>query len=131
MDTIKVVCGIICKGDKIFICRRKPEKSMGGYWEFPGGKIEAGESFEESLIRELDEELGMKVVPLNHFTTVIHTYDTFIIELIALKCRLVEKPTKLTDHDAADWVSAKDLKNIQFAPADILIIQELLSQETK
>ena len=58
---IKVVCGIIFKDQKIFICRRNPEASLGGYWEFPGGKIEEGEDHRESLKRELMEELLMDV----------------------------------------------------------------------
>ncbi|MGJ1538181.1 NUDIX domain-containing protein [Sphingobacterium multivorum] len=55
MDLITVVCGIIFKDDLVLICRRKAEKSLGGYWEFPGGKVEDGESNEESLLRELIE----------------------------------------------------------------------------
>ncbi|MFA4977167.1 MAG: NUDIX domain-containing protein [Sphingobacterium sp.] len=72
MDLITVVCGIIFKDDLVLICRRKPEKSLGGYWEFPGGKVEDGESNEESLLRELIEELNLKVKIKQHFFDTVH-----------------------------------------------------------
>ena len=84
MGIIKVVCGIIFKENKIFICRRKSEKSLGGYWEFPGGKVEQGESNEASLSRELMEELGMKVEVNGFYIGNIHAYEKFTIELIAM-----------------------------------------------
>ncbi|MFM7683912.1 MAG: NUDIX domain-containing protein, partial [Bacteroidota bacterium] len=62
MDTIRVVCGVVFDNEKVFICRRKQGKSLAGYWEFPGGKIEGSESFEQALKRELNEELEMEVV---------------------------------------------------------------------
>jgi len=129
MGLIKVVCGIIFKDGKVLICRRKPEKSLGGYWEFPGGKIEDGESNEESLNRELLEELGMKVDVKNYFRTNIHTYEKFTIELIAYKCHFIHANYKLTDHDTYKWVSVKDLKNINLAPADIPLAIELLNSD--
>ncbi len=128
MDTIKVVCGIIFKNDKVFICRRKPEKSLGGYWEFPGGKIEASETPEQSLERELNEELGMKVTVLEHFANNIHDYGNIKIELIAFKCRFIEANFQLTDHDLIEWIDAKDLSNIKLAPADIPIAKLVLKR---
>jgi len=72
MATIKVVCGIIFKNDLVLICRRKPEKSLGGDWEFPGGKVKASESYEESLRRELIEELNLTIKIKRHFRSAIH-----------------------------------------------------------
>ncbi|WP_197086609.1 NUDIX domain-containing protein [Sphingobacterium sp. IITKGP-BTPF85] len=62
----KVLCGLIIKDQQILICRRKPEKSLGGYWEFPGGKLEEGETYEECLAREIQEELDLRVTVKNH-----------------------------------------------------------------
>ncbi|SIN78463.1 (deoxy)nucleoside triphosphate pyrophosphohydrolase [Algoriphagus halophilus] len=127
MKTIKVVCGIIFNDDKVFICRRKPEKSLGGYWEFPGGKIEEGESNEASLSRELMEEIGMKVEVKDYFKTNFHNYGKFKIELIAYKCNFLDAIFELTDHDSFEWVSVEDLNNWNLAPADIPIALELIS----
>ena len=123
---IKVVCGIIFKDDRILICKRGSHKSLGGYWEFPGGKIENGEKHEDSLSRELMEELGMKVKIGEHFKTVVHKYEHFTIELISYTCHYIEANFILTDHDSFEWVHANDLINWNLAPADIPIATELL-----
>jgi len=120
---IKVVCGIIWKENKIFIARRKPEKSLGGYWEFPGGKIEKGEDPETALARELKEELGMEIMVGKYLGENIHNYDTFTIELISHKCEFVSASYQLTDHDAYIFVSPEELLNYKLAPADIYFIQ--------
>lgn len=125
MDTIKVVCGIIYNDNKVLICRRKIELSFGGYWEFPGGKIEKGESHETSLTRELMEELGMIVEIKEHFDTSIYNYGEITIELIAYKCVYIEAKFNLIDHDKIEWVYIKDLINWDFAPADISIVNHL------
>ncbi len=126
MDIIKVVCGIIFNDNKVFICRRKPEKTLGGYWEFPGGKIEKGEKYEASLSRELIEELGMKVDVKKYFRTNLHDYGEFIIELIAYKCNFLHANYELTDHDSYKWIEINDLNNLNLAPADIPIAKELI-----
>ncbi len=129
MDIIRVVCGIILQNEKVFICRRKPNKSLGGYWEFPGGKIEKGEKEEDSLIRELQEELGMSVEVLKHFKNLIHDYGNFKIELISYKCNFISSSFELTDHDAYEWINISELKKWKLAPADIPIAEELMHQE--
>jgi len=126
MDIIKVVCGIIFKEDKIFICRRNQQKILSGYWEFPGGKIEIGEKAEDSLVRELQEELGMDVSIDKYFKTVIHRYETFTIELISYICQFQKASYKLTDHDAYEWVDRSDLNKRLLAPADIPIAEALI-----
>ncbi len=131
METVKVVCGIIFNDNKVFICRRMPKKSLGGYWEFPGGKIEQGESNEASLTRELIEELGMSVEVKDYFKTNLHDYGKFIIELIAYKCNFIDANFRLTDHDKYEWVNVKDLSNWNLAPADIPIAKELIIDDKK
>ena len=126
MAIIKVVCGIIFKEDKLFICRRSSNKSLSGYWEFPGGKVEQDETFEASLKRELREELGMDVNVQNYFDTVIHEYENFTIELIAYRCEFIEASYKLTDHDKYEWIDLNTLLNYNLAPADIPIAEKLV-----
>lgn len=128
MDLIKVVCGIIFKDDLVLICRRKPEKSLGGYWEFPGGKVEDGESNEESLLRELIEELNLKVKIKQHFFDTVHQYDNGAIELISFICETENIASESTDHDQLEWVKISDLLNWKLAPADIPIAKELIEK---
>jgi len=128
MDMIKVVCGIIYKDNEIFLCRRKPKKVLGGYWEFPGGKIEEEESFEDCLKRELVEELEMKVDIEKYFNTIKYDYENRSIELIAYICKLKEWKGVLNDHDKFEWVKACELLEKKLSPADIPLakkIQEL------
>ncbi|MBT0094272.1 (deoxy)nucleoside triphosphate pyrophosphohydrolase [Vibrio alginolyticus] len=129
MATIKVTCGIIFNDeDKVFLCRRKPEKSMGGYWEFPGGKVEEGESYEECLKRELFEELDMDVRVNDHFITVQHDYGTFEIELIAFICHFQTSSFVLMDHDRYGWVKISNLLDKELAPADVPIWNSLIAR---
>jgi 8-oxo-dGTP diphosphatase len=129
MKVVKVVCGIIWKGSKVFIARRKPEKLMGGYWEFPGGKIEANENPEEALVRELKEELGMKVLIKGYFGTNTYQYESFKIELIAYKCEFVSATFKLMDHSEYCFVKTTELIKYELAPADLYILKKLLDDE--
>jgi len=123
---IKVVCGIIYDNGKIFLCRRNLNKQLGGYWEFPGGKLELNEKSESGLKRELHEELSMSVKILDYYATVIHSYENFTIELIAYKCQFIEADFKLIDHDKYEWIELKKIINKKLAPADIPIVQKLL-----
>lgn len=125
MGTIKVVCGIIYNEGKVFICRRKPEKHLGGYWEFPGGKVEPNEEERDSLTRELLEELDMRVEVEDYLATSQYSYETIDIELVAYKCNLQSYASKLTDHDRFEWVSPEDLLNWKLAPADIPLVNGL------
>lgn len=126
MDITKVLCGLIIKDHQILICRRKPEKSLGGYWEFPGGKLEENETYEECLARELQEELGLIVTVGDHFKTVIHHYDQKATELIAYVCDTKYEVKKLVDHDKIEWIAIEDLLKWELAPADVPIAEALI-----
>jgi|GEM_PF-488450 len=128
MAIIKVVCGIIFKNDLVLICRRKPEKSLCGYWEFPGGKVEASESYEESLRRELIEELNLTAKIKRHFRNAIHHNEKNPIQLISLICTTEDAVVESTDHDLIEWVKVEELLNRKLAPADVSIAQQLLDE---
>lgn len=128
LNIIEVVCGIIFKDDLVLICRRKAEKSLGGYWEFPGGKVEQAESYENSLIRELMEELNLTVNIKKHFFNTVHHYNKGAIELISFICEAENIATESTDHDQLEWVKVSDLLNWELAPADIPIAKELIEE---
>ena len=125
MDMIKVVCGIIYKDDKILLTRRKKGKSLEGYWEFPGGKVEKEETDTIALKRELKEELGLEISEPNYFCENKHDYNTFSIHLVAYKCTALDNPKKLVDHDKFEWVMVNEIGDFNLADADRPLLKEL------
>jgi 8-oxo-dGTP diphosphatase len=122
---IRVVCGIIFKDDKILLTRRKKGKSLEGFWEFPGGKVEKEETDTVALKRELKEELGLEISELNYFSENKHDYNTFSIHLVAYKCKAFDDPNKLVDHDKFEWVMVNELGSFNLADADKPLLEEL------
>ena len=123
---VKVVCGIIQKDGKYFIARRKQGKPLGGFWEFPGGKLEEGEDPKEALKRELFEELGMKVEDVKFFGRHKHEYESFIIDLLAYHCAFNSANFEMTDHDEYGFIKKDDILECNMAPADIYFVNMLL-----
>jgi 8-oxo-dGTP diphosphatase len=127
MKFVKVVCGIIWKGGRVLIAKRKPEKSLAGYWEFPGGKLETNEDAESALVRELKEEMGMSLKNIRYYDKNIHQYDEFKIELIAYNCDYVDATFQLTDHDDIQFVLPHQISEYKIAPADVYFVNKLNS----
>ncbi len=126
---VKVLCGIITNSEgQIFLARRKPGKSLAGKWEFPGGKLEEGESEPECLKRELLEELGMEVIVHQRVGENLHQYPTFQIRLIGYRCELVSATYALTDHDAYEWVKRDEIMEYDLAEADVPLVGMLVSK---
>ncbi|MDT7831785.1 8-oxo-dGTP diphosphatase MutT [Flavobacteriaceae bacterium S356] len=128
---IEVVAGIIYKEDKILIAKRKEGKHLAGYWEFPGGKIEAGETPEASLIREIEEELGITIEVHEHMGDSQFDYDEKQILLKGYVAQYLSGEMYLTDHDAVEWVFPSEFKNYVFAPADLPFIKILTYEPPK
>ena len=122
---IRVVCGIIYKDDKILLTRRKKGKSLEGFWEFPGGKVERGETDTVALKRELREELGLEISELYYFSENKHDYNMFSIHLVAYKCKALDNPEKMVDHDKFEWVRVNEIGNFNLADADRPLLKEL------
>ncbi|WP_290225060.1 (deoxy)nucleoside triphosphate pyrophosphohydrolase [Corynebacterium confusum] len=116
---IRVVGAVFRAEDKILACRKAPGKSLAGYWEFPGGKIEAGESPEEALAREIREELSVTAEVGSQVTTTTHDYDFATIELTTFWCTISAGTPQLSDHDEARWVTAAEVTELPWAPADV------------
>ena len=128
MKTIPVVCAVIIRENKVFIARKRPDKSNGGLWEFPGGKIQINESEEEALQRELIEELGLRVIIKQRLKSVKHFYPekSLNIELIPFVCEFVSMDSGvMTDHDKYEWIGLKELDNYNMAAADTPIIGQI------
>lgn len=115
---IIVLCGIIKNDNKILIAKRNIDKSFGGLWEFPGGKLEEGETLEACLQRELKEELNINTIVRDYMMTSVYNNIT----LIAFKVDYMDLFFKLNSHSEIAWVSIKDLYKYDFAPADVPIV---------
>lgn len=127
MKTIEVVAAIIKKEDKIFIIRR----SYGDFadmWEFPGGKIEAGESKEEALVREIREELELDINNLDYLTTVDYDYPTFHLTMHCFTCEICGGELVLNAHNDAKWVSLSELQSQKWVPADVEVVEKLMNR---
>ncbi|WP_373232979.1 8-oxo-dGTP diphosphatase MutT [Cohnella sp.] len=110
---------------KLLIAKRRQGKSQAGLWEFPGGKLEPGESPEACLIRELKEEMNIVIEPYERFGVNEHDYGTVQIRLIAYKARYVRGDIRLVDHEECRWVEKGELAKFEWAPADVPFIEWL------
>lgn len=125
---IYVSCAIIEQKEKILICQRSSRMKLPLKWEFPGGKIEKGESKEACLIREIKEELGIDITINNELETVYYEYDDFSIRLYPFVATLVSGAPKALEHAQWRWVSSDELLNYDWAAADLPIVKEYLSK---
>lgn len=116
---IDVVGAVFVDNDMVLAAQRGPGMSMSGMWEFPGGKIEPDETPEQSLARELEEELGVQATVGKHVVTTDWEYDFGIVRLSTYYCSLDAGTPKATEHAELRWVSAEDLASLEWAPADI------------
>ena len=123
---IRVTAAIIESDDKILIAKRKSEDDIfGGIWEFPGGKIENGETPEECMARELMEELEIKVEVGTLITSNKHRYPNGIFELLAYRVQHICGNFVLNDHDEIKWITIDEISDFEFPPANTPIINYL------
>ena len=123
---IQVAAAIIIKNGKCLIARRAPGQNLAGYWEFPGGKLEAGETPQDCLRRELMEELKITVSIRQFIAESRFVYPSGSIHLLAYQAVWESGELLLSVHDRWGWVSAKDMQDYAFPPADVPILEELL-----
>ena len=120
-------CALIDPDGRVLIAQRPPGKAMAGLWEFPGGKVETGERPEETVIRELAEELGIEVKEacLAPFSFASHTYPDFHLLMPLYVCRRWEGTPSPREHSALKWVRPRDLNQYPMPPADLPLIPML------
>ena len=126
--TVRVAAAIIVRDDRIFATQR----GYGDYkdwWEFPGGKLEEGETAEEALIREIREELRAEVEVGSLFSTVEYDYPKFHLVMYCYLCRLATDEVELVEHEAACWLGKKDIRAVRWLPSDIEVVDKLVSEE--
>ena len=118
---VEVVAGIIYKGDKFLIAQRNLKKSQGGLWEFPGGKLEVGETAAEALKREIKEEFNADIRVDKYIGENVHHYPEKDIKLMFYKARLIGDKIEALEHEDFKWITKEDKDNFEFAGADIKV----------
>ena len=124
MKTIKVVAAIIRKENCVFATQR----GYGDYkdwWEFPGGKVELGETPEEALVREIKEELASEIVVERYLTTVEHDYPEFHLSMGCYLCSVISGQLTLLEHESARWLPLSDPWQVKWLPSDIEVVEKL------
>ncbi len=123
---LDVVCAVIFDNDGRFLaCRRPSDKHLGGKWEFPGGKVDSGESPEAAIVREIREELAIEVEVLSSFSPVVWDYDGRLIRLIPFRCGILAGVPQALEHDDLLWCTPGDWGLLDWAPADVPILREI------
>ena len=124
---MRVVAAVIQDQDTFLACRRAPHKSLAGKWEFPGGKVEALESDEQALAREILEELGVNVKVKHLLITTSQNYVETQIEMFTYLALLdSERPTHSSDHDQLQWLTLDELSDYEWAALDVPVVGKLL-----
>jgi 8-oxo-dGTP diphosphatase len=130
MKSIEVVAAIIQHDGKTLCVQRGPSKFdyIHHKFEFPGGKVEPGETGEQAIMRELKEELHLEIPQADYFMTVDHTYPDFHITMHAYICKVEKRDIVLTEHIDAKWLSVDELPQLDWAAADIPLFEKLMTK---
>ena len=122
--TIVVTAAVVKRDDRYLVTRRPESAHLAGYWEFPGGKCEPGESHEDCLRREIREELRADARVHDEIFSITHTYEDRVVELHFFRCTLTDAPQPLLGQEMR-WVAREELSALQFPPADAELIRWL------
>ncbi|CAH2214810.1 (deoxy)nucleoside triphosphate pyrophosphohydrolase [Tepidibacter aestuarii] len=128
-EQVKVVAAIIENCNKEILCAlRSPKMTSPNCWEFPGGKVEPNEDLKSAIEREIKEELNCTVEALDIFNDTTHEYDTFIINLICIKCNIKQGIPTASEHSKLIWLKRENLTSLNWAPADIPAVKKLIKE---
>ena len=128
MKQIEVVAAIIRKGDKIFATQRGYGE-WKDWWEFPGGKMEVGETPEQALVREIREELSAEVSVDEFLCTIDYDYPKFHLTMHCYLCSLIGEALHLNEHEAAKWLTTNELDRVKWLPADVMVVQTIKQKQ--
>ena len=123
--TLDVAAALIWKEDRFLICRRPEHKARGLLWEFVGGKVEAGESREQALVRECREELDVSVQPEDIFAEVTHEYPDVRVHLTLFRSTIAEGEPRALEHREIKWITPEETPDYEFCPADVGILEKI------
>ena len=122
---VEVVAALIWQGDKFMICQRPAHKARGLLWEFVGGKVEPGETKEQALIRECQEELAVTLAVGDAFMDVVHEYPDLTVHLTLFNAIIVEGEPVMLEHNDIKWIKPSEIPSYEFCPADEEILESI------
>ncbi|PRB07045.1 (deoxy)nucleoside triphosphate pyrophosphohydrolase [Microbacterium sp. MYb64] len=125
---IEVVGAVVIRDGTVLAARRGPQMSLAGQWEFPGGKIEAGERAEDALVREMLEELLCTVRIGKHVATTTHEYDFGVVRISTFYATLIGAEPRRTEHSEIRWIPIPHLRSVEWAPADVPTVERIMCE---
>jgi len=127
-DFLQIALGVVEHEGKYLVAQRKKHQHQGGKWEFPGGKVEQGETLEQALVRELQEEVGITPTQFQHLITVEHTYPDLSVQLNTWYVTEFQGVAKSGESQTINWVSVEELSQLTFPDANKAIIQAVFEK---
>ena len=124
----EVVAALIWDKDKFLICQRPENKALGLLWEYVGGKVEAGETKQEALVRECKEELDVTISVGDVFMDVVHEYPNITVHLTLFHAQIVSGEIRLLEHNAVAWITPDEIPDYSFCPADKEINERIAAE---
>ena len=121
----EVVAALIWDGDRFLACQRPAHKARGLLWEFVGGKVEPGETLQDALVRECQEELDIAIAVGSVFMDVTHTYPDLTVHLTLFHASIISGEPKCIEHNALAWITTSEIDALEFCPADVDILKKL------
>lgn len=131
MKITEVVAALIWDNDKFMICQRPAHKSCALLWEFVGGKVEPGETKEQALIRECQEELDVTLSVGDEFIDVVHQYPDIKVHLTLFYATIADGVPQKLEHNDIKWIAPSEIPNYDFCPADTEILEKIISVYSK
>ena len=127
MKRVDVALAVVCRDGQVLICRRRQADRLGGYWEFPGGKTEPGETIAQALARELKEELDIQAEPIMALPMIEHDYPDILVRLHPFLCaHKAGEPTPLACEQTM-WITPNQLCDYPFPPANVELIEQVIA----
>src|SRR5262249_761363 len=124
---IDAAIAIVVRGANVLVCQRKDDDTLGGYWEFPGGKCEDGETLEQCIARELREEIEIRATPIRKLPPIEHDYPYALLRLHPFICRHENGEPQLIECQAAKWITPAALREYRFPPANDQLIEDVIA----
>lgn len=126
MKITEVVAALIWDGDKFMVCQRPAHKARGMLWEFVGGKVEPGETKQQALVRECQEELAVTLSVGEEFINVVHEYPDITVHLTLFHATIAEGTPQKLEHNDIRWITVNEIPNYEFCPADVEILNKII-----